>query len=315
MTGPSDLSRGARRPSARPQDPAFDGQRDSVSVPLPKRCIFCGAKEKLTKEDFFPEWFRKLYPATEEDRRSRLNAEVSWYETDPASGELVARKAKSRMARAGDLADQTLKVVCGPCNNGWMSRLQQSAKPFLLPYIKGKWPRPGRPARKVISSWATMFAMVVEFGDEESSVVPQIERQVFRRDQQPTLGAHVYMGRLAGDLPCWFHRRCVRVATSPLDTGPPNAQLTTITLGHLMLQVYLTTSDLKPFDPRQRAIDESLTPLWPLKLEAPGHHRLLVRDAEQARAFAYRHVADEVYAAPFTPVKRRPSGLGGGGLD
>lgn len=220
------------------------------------------------------------------------------------------------MARTGDLADQTLKVVCAPCNNGWMSRLQQSAKSYLLPYIQGKWPRPGRPARKAISSWATMFAMVVEFGDEESSVVSQIERQVFKRDLQPTLGAYVYMGRLAGDLPYWFHRRCVRLATGRFDAaGPPNAQLTTIVLGHLMLQVYLTTSDLIPFDPRQRAIDESLSPLWPLKLEAPGHHRLIVRDAGEARAFAYRHVAQEVYAAPFTPVKRDRFGLGGGGLD
>lgn len=316
MTAPtSDRGGGSRRPSARPHDPNSHAPREGVGVPLPKRCIFCSEKTMLTREDFFPEWFRELYPASDEDRRSRLNAEVSWYEPDPSTGELVARKAKSRMARAGDLADQTLKVVCASCNNGWMSRLQQSAKPFLLPYIQGKWPRPGRPTRKVISSWATMFAMVVEFGDEESAVVPQVERQVFMRDLQPTLGAYVYMGRLAGDLPYWFHRRCVRAATGLHDIGPPNAQLTTITLGHLMLQVYLTTSDLKPFDPRQRAIDESLSPLWPLKLEAPGHHRLVVRDKVDARNFAYRHVAEEVYAAPFIPVKRDPFGLGAGGLD
>jgi hypothetical protein len=231
-----------------------------ATIPLPKRCIFCQEKNKLTREDFFPRWFREIYPAPLESQRSRLNAEVSWHEQDATTGEIVTKIAPSKLARPGDLADQTLRVVCAPCNNGWMSRLQQAAKPHLIPYIEGRWARPNRIARKLISSWATMFAMVVEFGDEPSAVVPPIERQVFMRDLRPPIGACVWAGRLAGDLPYWFHRRVLRLTLDPNEeVGRPNAQLTTITLGHLLLQVYLTTSDLRPFDPVQRSVEHGLS--------------------------------------------------------
>ena len=32
-----------------------------AKVPLPKACIFCGKAGRLTREDFFPVWFRELY--------------------------------------------------------------------------------------------------------------------------------------------------------------------------------------------------------------------------------------------------------------
>lgn len=264
-------------------------------APLPKRCIFCDAKAKLSKEDFFPQWFREIYPASQEAQKARLNAEISWHEPDPETGGVLVRIAKSRLARPGDLADQTLKVVCEPCNNGWMSRLQQAAKPHLLPYIMGKWPRPNRLARKVISSWATMFSMVIEFADGPSRIVPLVERNTFSKDLRPPIGSFIWAGRLAGDVPYWFHRRALRLASSVRDQGPANTSLTTITLGHLLLQVYLTTTDREIMDPKQRAMDEHLSPLWPLNLKAPRHHTLLIRDEDAVRDFAYRHISDRVY--------------------
>jgi hypothetical protein len=161
-----------------------------------------------------------------------------------------------------------------------------------------------------------MFAMVVEFADEQSAVVPPIERAVFRRDQQPTLGAHVWAGRLAGDMPYWFHRRGLRAAHSIFDPpGRPNAQITTIALGHLLLQVYLTTSDLKPFDPEQRALEQGLSPLWPLKLKGPGHHRATVRGETAARDFAYTHLTEDYIPGVTTRYRRSSSGFLGGATE
>jgi hypothetical protein len=280
---------------------------------LPKRCIFCQEGAKLTREDFFPRWFREIYPASPESQKSRLNAQVSWHERDAKTGEIVTNIAPGKLARPGDLADQTLKVVCGPCNNGWMSRLQQEAKPCLIPYIKGRWVRPGRQARKIISLWATMFAMVVEFGDEPSAVVPPVEREVFMRDLKPPLGARVWAGRLAGDLPYWFHRRAMRLTLDPSEVaGLPNAQLTTIVLGHLLLQVYLTTSDLEPFNPVQRADELGLVPLWRFDPSPPRGRQLPVRDKESARELAYRHIDEGILPGLAAPYHRDSYGLLGG---
>ncbi|HEY7810960.1 MAG TPA: hypothetical protein VIA98_11320 [Allosphingosinicella sp.] len=285
-----------------------------ATIALPKRCIFCQEQTKLTREDFFPQWFRELYPAPPESQKSRLNAQVSWHERDPATGEIVTIVAPGKLARPGDLADQTLRIACRPCNNGWMSRLQQAAKPHLVPYIKGHWIRPSRAARKVISSWATMFAMVVEFADEPSAVVPPIEREVFMRDLRPPIGAHVSAGRLAGDLPYWFHQRYWRLTLDPNEmSGLPNAQLTTIVMGHLVLQVYLTTSDLTAFDPGPRCIELGLSPIWPLEVRASASGELPIRDRGAVVELAHRQSRDDVLRGLAAPYRRHESGLFGGG--
>jgi hypothetical protein len=285
-------------------------------MPLPKRCIFCQEKAKLTKEDFFPEWFRELYPAPPESQNSRLNAEVSRFERDENTGKMVAIIGPGKLARPGDLADQTLRIVCANCNNGWMSRLQPAAKPHLMPYIEGRWSSPSRTTRKILSSWATMFAMVVEFANEPSAVVPPIEREVFMRDLHPPIGSKILAGRLAGDLPYWFHQRTWHLTLdSNEDPGRPNARLTTITLGHLLLQIYLTTSDLEAFDPVQRCIEYGLVPLWPLDIKVRVRRQLQIRNKQAARDLAYRQISDGVKPGVVAPYKRNSSGIFGGGRD
>lgn len=287
-----------------------------ATIALPKRCIFCQEKSKLTREDFFPKWFRELYPAPPESQNSRLNSEVSWYERDEITGELIHVIASGKLARPGDLADQTLRVVCAKCNNGWMSRLQQAAKPHLIPYIEGDWRPFSTATREVISSWATMFAMVVKFADEPRAVVPPIERQIFMRDQRPTIGAKILVGPLAGDLPYWFHQRTWRVTLNPDEVFfRPNARLTTIVMGHLLLQVYLTTSDLEPFDAAERCIEQGLVPVWPLDLSVTGRRQLPIRDMNAARDLAYQQIIDAVLPGVTEPYRRDNSGLFGGGLD
>lgn len=95
----------------------------AASLPLPKRCIFCQSRTKLIREDFSPKWFRELYPAPPLNEAARLKAEVSWHERDTATGEIATVVAPSKLARPGDLADQTLRIACADCNSGWMSSL------------------------------------------------------------------------------------------------------------------------------------------------------------------------------------------------
>jgi hypothetical protein len=45
--------------------------------------------------------------------------------------------------RAGDTHSRTIKRVCKSCNSGWMSRLQQAAKPILVPMLMGEAIKPG----------------------------------------------------------------------------------------------------------------------------------------------------------------------------
>lgn len=276
-----------------------------AKIPLPKACIFCGQKGSLTREDFFPNWFREIFPRPAGFEKQRLGAQASWHEIDP-DGNVVLRVGASHLARPGDLADQTLRVVCSPCNNGWMSRLQQAAKPVLLPYVTGRWRYPETTARRLMASWATMFAMVTEFCDEQSSAIPALERLVFSRDQQPLIGSCVWAGRLSGDLPYWFHHRALRLAVDLQEiTGPPNAQVTTITLGSLFLQVFTTTSDLSAFDPLARAEMHGLALVWPARRRPLKTTPLPLRTGEQARDLAYTHLSPYVFPGISTGLAKR----------
>ena len=49
-----------------------------------------------------------------------------------------------------------LKVVCGKCNNGWMSRLQKANKNLLLSLIRNKWPIIGQKEQELLAAWATI---------------------------------------------------------------------------------------------------------------------------------------------------------------
>lgn len=74
--------------------------------------------------------------------------------------------------RSGEPQSGRLRVVCASCNNGWMSDLQQEAKPHLLPLIKGETYLLHRNAQKTLAAWIAMFAMVAEHVDKTGTRIP-----------------------------------------------------------------------------------------------------------------------------------------------
>jgi hypothetical protein len=92
-----------------------------------RNCIFCGDSGPLSKEEMWPTWLCNIFP-------------------DPPSMAYVARTDRAEetggftiglrdriIDKPGVVAVRQLKITCEGCNNGWMSRLQNDAKPILLP--------------------------------------------------------------------------------------------------------------------------------------------------------------------------------------
>jgi hypothetical protein len=76
----------------------------------------------------------------------------------------------SLVKRAGDILDWQTRCVCEThCNNGWMRRLDERARPILIPLVKGEVTRVSPDSQRVIAAWASMKAMVAEY--DESGVV------------------------------------------------------------------------------------------------------------------------------------------------
>ena len=93
-------------------------------------CAFCGPTTgPLTIEDVIPRWLSKFLRRTYKHRSFTRR----WRQRGPQVG--------------GPEANQRMKtdapVVCLKCNRGWMSELEDFAKPILVPLIT----HPAVPAR------------------------------------------------------------------------------------------------------------------------------------------------------------------------
>src|ERR1035437_6614904 len=90
----------------------------------PGKCIFCG-RRNLSKEHFWPEWASALLPRYPDNRH------VEHLFTVTEKTKLV-RPPEVR-SRQGHSWTKRLRAVCSECNNGWMSVLENVAKPILTP--------------------------------------------------------------------------------------------------------------------------------------------------------------------------------------
>lgn len=182
----------------------------------------------------WPVWLRKHVPP-ELTRHGSLNTLVH-----PDRRRIPVEKF-----RTGDALSRTVRVVCGPCNNGWMSRLQQETKPLLVPMLRGERITLRLKQQKLLTAWIAMTVMTGEFTEPNNTAISLADRQRLMR--YGTLPTHwkIWIGRCSGllDQPRWHHRVMTFAEDEtklPISEAPPvhNTQTTTIRLGeHLIIHV------------------------------------------------------------------------------
>jgi hypothetical protein len=97
----------------------------------PGRCIFCGAGG-LSKEHIWSEWTYELVPPIPGGEHVK-----TVYQSAKHNPKITG--VESSKQRQGSTNTIKLYAVCKTeCNNGWMSRLDEAAKPLLTPLILGQ---------------------------------------------------------------------------------------------------------------------------------------------------------------------------------
>lgn len=227
----------------------------------PGRCIFCG-KVGLTKEHMWADWLRSYIPR-ELDSHSMALTKVSLKKTEQAL-----------QRRTGDPHSRRIKCVCRECNNGWMSKLQETAKPFLVPILEGTPIHLRRNGQTALASWATMMIMVAEHLDAEMIAVPQLDRQWLRTKLRPPSHWRIWIGRhTAIQHPLFTHNVVSMVPEKEIErlgpegSVPPNTQTSTILLGkHLIIHV-MSSAAARTIIRRWKLpaqISPSLCQIWPV---------------------------------------------------
>lgn len=214
---------------------------------MPKKCLFC-PRTADSKEHVWSDWILEdLKPA--EPIRVKIGKHTEVYKDDPAV---------------------LVNCVCQPCNNGWMSDLENESKPFIYPMLHGSGITLSPAAQKLLTRWAVLKTMVIDsINRKRTPFYTSEERTGFK----PPLaflpvGTSVWLARFsrmgfhAGGTDIW--RRVDEVPKAI------HACVTTIAVGHLAIQV-VTRHTLPRFASRQISIEDnpwtwdiSLSQIWPV---------------------------------------------------
>ena len=231
-------------------------QDQSVMSKAPKHCIFCG-KTGVTKEHVWPAWLMPYLPSgavnheslNEIRHRTHVEQEIKKHSGSPHSGRL--------------------RIVCGECNNGWMSRLQNETKPILLPMVLGETTTLNRKQLETLGAWVTMFSMVAEFksDDVRRIAISAEQRGRFMEHRKPPPEFKIWIGSYDRQLlkGVYFHN-VLPVGDVPktADGYPlPNTQTTSMTAGKFY--AHLISSTQRGIVRKQRISTAPVLQLWPIE--------------------------------------------------
>jgi hypothetical protein len=210
-----------------------------------KECAFCPATAKLSAEHLWSDWMRALFKSKGFRFRQR-----------DEDGNVVNEWRSPRI-------DLTAKVVCKPCNEGWMSNLEQRhAKPSMSDLIVG------REVANISQSRANSIAL---FAFKSVIVIDRMRRDkpFFRRSvrhdfaRRLTIPDGIQMW-LAGFLPMGSGRLNTHYGDASIPSGGRlKLYACTYGVGHFIFQVVAVRSTRIPSFSPQASFEYSSIPFWP----------------------------------------------------
>ena len=100
------------------------------------RCIFCGVVGTMTGEDVLGQWLQRI-----DLDQSPVPHGTGWLNQ-------IGREIGTRPPYR-----QRVRDVCGGCNIGWMSRLENTASRVMTPFILGTAGMVKGPVLGAIAAW------------------------------------------------------------------------------------------------------------------------------------------------------------------
>lgn len=242
-------------------------------------CIFCG-RSGLSREHIWSEWTYQYAPKEPNVTHIKY-AEVS----TPGN---ASRREKSYQ---GDVNTIKLRVVCERhCNNGWMSALEQRAKPLLIPLLRGEPAVLSKNTQSVLAAWAATKVMVCEHYDPDSITSTQEDRNFLMTNQTPPTFWRIWFANQTGG-PEWrsaYSRYAAELGPVPngepspvMGKIPKNTQAVTLGIGKLLIHAIACSLPNVVFD-LPDSYTRYLHRIWPYQGDFfwPPQPALQAREAE-----------------------------------
>jgi hypothetical protein len=227
-------------------------------------CLFCGATP-VSLEHAIPEWVGDVLPG-----------EGRWVQ---GHAERLVEKSVRRWTTDGP--DLKCKVPCQTCNSGWMSQLEDRAKPVLTPLLEGSQQRLEAHDLELISYWALKTALMLDRCSEAGHQnISAAEYAAVYKRKGVLPSTHVWLGKCQVAKGSWFQARTVKMDP---DGRPAPGYGTTLWIGHLVIQIISidVPSTLKIV--LKPDLLGALAPIWPrgFKLDWPTTTSLSLEEVVQ----------------------------------
>lgn len=186
-----------------------------IVVPKSRSCMFCSGNAS-TREDVWPTWLRKRFQSDD----ARVFAE--------------RRGASLGSWRPGNTGLR-VKRVCALCNNGWMSGLENDAKPLVESILDDRLTCISPGAQSTLAIWSMKTAMVHEGVDSQDTwFYSQDERERLRTARMLPERTAVFIAKCVAQPHIYSAAKNHR---TPARDGDIRAHVTTVAFGPVAFQV------------------------------------------------------------------------------
>ena len=137
----------------------------------PGTCIFCG-RTGLSKEHIWSDWLKELIP------RNTTHGEWSeGFEYDFEEKKFTGMRPLMEMTRQGCMTHCKIRNVCeAHCNNGWMGRAVEAAKPIASNLITGQMCKVDEGGVRSLATWLAITTVMQEFTVTRTVMIPPEDR-------------------------------------------------------------------------------------------------------------------------------------------
>jgi hypothetical protein len=256
-------------------------------------CQFCAVELRhganKSREHVLARWIGEL-PMYEGVVEAAKSGRPTWTWDGPQFRDGVVLMPTPRLhtnKHAHELA--TTVPVCGDCNSGWMSRLEEAATPALQPLIEGSTDAVSAEARAILARWVGKVAFAYEVDDLPTSQCTW-EQILDVRFGGPPRGAAIWAARWGQpDSPKLRHglAREVAQAEDGIPTVTWRGSQMIVAVGHVVFYMVYTEGNTYPpvLDPGAPWIQ-----LWPgagdTQLMAPA---LTIADLDALMSYGVTH--------------------------
>jgi hypothetical protein len=224
-----------------------------------KICIFCGSRDRISKEHFWPQWLAPFLP------QSSPNSHVSEFHSGEGKQHL---KLERRSERPGLVQTKKIRAVCTACNNGWISALESKSKPIFIRLINRSAAYISNEEAQTLALWITVKSVVGEYAMEGTALTPQSDRALLFSSQLIPEYFRIFIAYHSLQVQTGYYRQSTTISTSIHGPVPPlprdvsrNIQATTFFLGPLC--IYVTASKIAGFNSETLDPFFSMYGIWP----------------------------------------------------